>query len=149
KLQFSLDILWNVKKSKINQLHEIIKKNKIDGMLLSKLSKTDLMNIFNFKMLCQACNIYDSFNEICKKYPMNMTDFDKDAIPKEYLCPLSKSIMNDPVIALNGITYDRSSIMNQYQSIPNYSSLFIDENLRLYPDYGLRQNIQNFLKNSK
>ncbi|ETO34908.1 viral A-type inclusion protein [Reticulomyxa filosa] len=141
------------KKSKINQIHEIIKKNKIDRKSLSKLSENGLMSIFNFEMLSQACNICDSFNEICKKYPISVTDSDKDAaeqvIPKEYLCPLSNSIMNDPVIALNGITYDRSSIMNQYKSIPNSSSLFIGENLRLFSDYGLKQNIQNFLKNSK
>ncbi|ETO01865.1 hypothetical protein RFI_35574, partial [Reticulomyxa filosa] len=66
------------KKSKINQVHEIIKKNEIDGMLLSKLSKTDLISIFNFEMLSQACNMYDSFNEICKKYPMNVIESDKD-----------------------------------------------------------------------
>ncbi|ETO16048.1 hypothetical protein RFI_21314, partial [Reticulomyxa filosa] len=73
------------------------------------------------------------------KYPINVIDSDKNdakqVIPKEYLCPLSNSIMDDPVIALNGITYDRSSIMNQYQSISNYYSLLIDGNLRLYPDY--------------
>ncbi|ETN98876.1 hypothetical protein RFI_38611, partial [Reticulomyxa filosa] len=54
-----------------------------------------------------------------KKYPMNAIDSDKNvakqAIPKEYLCPVSNSIMTDPVIALNEIAYDRSSIMNQYQ----------------------------------
>ncbi|ETO02245.1 hypothetical protein RFI_35191, partial [Reticulomyxa filosa] len=137
------------KKSKINQVHEIIKKNKIDGMLLLKLSKADLMSIFDFEMLSQACIIYDSFNEICKRYPINVIDSAKQAVPKEYLCPLSNSIMNDPVIALNGITYDRSSIMNQYQSIPNHSSLLIYGKLSLFPDHGLRQNIQKFLKNSK
>ncbi|ETO19796.1 hypothetical protein RFI_17434, partial [Reticulomyxa filosa] len=87
------------------------------------------------------------------KYPINVIDSDKDVakqvIPKEYLCPLSNLIMDDPVIALNRITYDRSSIINQYQNIPNYSSLLIDGNLRFYADYGLRQNIQKFLKKSK
>ncbi|ETO00218.1 hypothetical protein RFI_37229, partial [Reticulomyxa filosa] len=141
------------KKSKINQVYEIIKKNKVDGMSLSKLSKTDLMSIFDFETFSQACNIHDSLNEICKKYPINVIDSDKNVakqvISKEYLCPLSNLIMEDPVIALNGITYDRSSIMNQYQSIPNYSSLMTDGNLELYPDHALRQNIQNFLKNPK
>ncbi|ETO07416.1 hypothetical protein RFI_29976, partial [Reticulomyxa filosa] len=137
------------KKSKINQYNEIIKEKKIDRISLSKMSKNDLMDIFRFETSLQACAIYDSFNEICKKYPINVIDSDKgvakQAIPKEYLCPLSNSIMNDPVIALNGITYDRSSIQN----IPNYSSLMTDGNLELYPDHALRQNIQNFLKNSK
>ncbi|ETN99982.1 hypothetical protein RFI_37476 [Reticulomyxa filosa] len=141
------------KKSKINQYNKIIKKNKIDGMSLSKMSKNNLIDIFRFETFLQACAIYDSFNEICKKYPMNVIDSDKDVaeqvIPKEYLCPLSNSTMNDPVIASNGITYDRPSIMNQYQSIQNSSSLLISGNLRLFPDYGLRQKIQTFLKNSK
>ncbi|ETO34204.1 hypothetical protein RFI_02890, partial [Reticulomyxa filosa] len=127
------------KKSKINQYNEIIKKNKMDGMSLSKMSKNDWMDIFCFETFLQTCDIYDSFNKI----------YTKQAVPKEYLCPLSNLIMNDPVFALNGITYDRSSIMNQYQSIPNYFSLFIDGKLRLFPDHGLRQNIQNFSKNSK
>ncbi|ETN97214.1 hypothetical protein RFI_40317 [Reticulomyxa filosa] len=122
-------------------------------MSLSKMSKNDLMDIFRFETFLQACAIYDLFNEICKKYPMIVIDSDKNVakqvIPKEYLCPLSNSIMEDPVIALNGITYDRSSIINQYKNIPNYSSLMTDENLELFPDYALRQNIQKFLKNSK
>ncbi|ETO17356.1 hypothetical protein RFI_19966, partial [Reticulomyxa filosa] len=141
------------KKLKINQVNEIIKRNKIDGISLSKMSKNDWMDIFRFEAFVQACIIYDSFNEICKKYPMNVIDSDKDSakqvIPKEYLCPLSNSIMNDPVIALNGITYDRSSIMNKYQNITNYSSLMTDRNLELFPDHALRQNIQKFLKNPK
>ncbi|ETO33356.1 hypothetical protein RFI_03751, partial [Reticulomyxa filosa] len=56
--------------------------------------------------------------------------------------------LNDDTIALNGITYNRSSTMNQYQNISNYSSLMIDGNLQLFPD-DLRQNIQNFLKSPK
>ncbi|ETO02020.1 hypothetical protein RFI_35419, partial [Reticulomyxa filosa] len=88
------------KKLKINQYNEIIKEKKIDGMSLSKISKNDLMDIFRFETFLQACAIYDSFNEICKKYPINVIDSDKDVakqvIPKEYLCPLSNLIMDDP-----------------------------------------------------
>ncbi|ETO34534.1 hypothetical protein RFI_02558 [Reticulomyxa filosa] len=141
------------KKSKINQFHDIIKKKKIDGTSLLKMSKNDWMDIFDFETFSQACIIHDSFTQICEKYPINMINSDEGVpqqdIPKEYICPLSNSIMNDPVIALNGITYDRSSIMNQYQNIPNYSSLMIDGNLELYPDHALQQNIQNFLETTK
>ncbi|ETO09964.1 U-box domain-containing protein, partial [Reticulomyxa filosa] len=140
-------------KSKINEYNKIIKEKKIDGMSLSKMSKNDWMDIFHFETFVQACIIYDSFNEICKRYSINVIDSDKGVpqqdIPKEYLCPLSNSIMEDPVIASNGITYDRSSIMKQYQNIPNYSSLMTDGKLELYPDHALRQNIQIFLKSPR
>ncbi|ETO00176.1 hypothetical protein RFI_37273 [Reticulomyxa filosa] len=138
------------KKSKVNQFHDIVKKKKIDEIALLKMSKNDWMDVFDFDTFSQACLIYDSFIQICNKYPIDVIASEEGVpqrdIPKEYLCPLSNSIMNDPVIALNGITYDRSAIMNQYRNIPNCSSLMIDGNLKLYPDYSLRADIQNFLK---
>ncbi|ETO03157.1 U-box domain-containing protein 24 [Reticulomyxa filosa] len=115
------------------------------------MSKNDWMDIF--ETFSQACIIHDTFNQICKRYPNDVIDPNKcityQDILKEYICPLSISIMKDPVIALNGITYDRSSIMNQYQNIPNYYSLMIDGNLELYPDISLQQKIKYFLKSSK
>ncbi len=33
------------------------------------------------------------------------------AIPPDYICPLSMEIMNDPVIALDGNSYEREFIM--------------------------------------
>ncbi|ETN98251.1 hypothetical protein RFI_39259 [Reticulomyxa filosa] len=110
------------------------------------------MDLFHFDMFLQACVVYDSFHQISVKYPIDVIDSNEGVphdIPKEYLCPLSKSIMKDPVIASNGITYDRSSIINQYQNIPNYSSLMDNGNLLLYPDFALKQKIQKFLENLK
>ncbi|ETN97264.1 hypothetical protein RFI_40267, partial [Reticulomyxa filosa] len=37
-------------KSKLNQFYDIIKKKKIDGMSLLKMSKNDLMTILNFEI---------------------------------------------------------------------------------------------------
>ncbi|ETN99451.1 U-box domain-containing protein, partial [Reticulomyxa filosa] len=135
-----------------NQFNDIIKKKKIDGISLLKMSKNDLMDIFDFEIFSNACTIHDSFTEIYKKHPIHTVGSDEGVqqyIPKEYLCSLSKSIMKDPVIALNGTTYDRSSIMDQYQNIPDYYSLMIDGKLELYPDHSLRQKIQQFFKNLK
>ncbi|ETO26659.1 hypothetical protein RFI_10476 [Reticulomyxa filosa] len=138
-------------KSKMDRFHRIIDKNKIDSMSLVQMSKKDWMDMFELEMFSQACLIHDSFIQICNKYPIDVINNDgcQQDTPKEYLCPLSNSIMTDPVIALNGITYDRSSIMNQYQNLPSYSSLIIDGNLILYSDHFLQQKIQNFLSMSK
>ncbi|ETO15218.1 hypothetical protein RFI_22148 [Reticulomyxa filosa] len=129
----------------MNEYNKIIKGKKIDGMSLLKMSKNDWMDLFHFDMFLQVCVVYDSFNHICVKYPIDSNEGAPQDIPKEYLCPLSKSIMKDPVIASNGIIYDRSSIMDQYQNIPNYSSLMNDGNLEFYPDHALQQKIQQFL----
>ncbi|ETO03443.1 WD repeat, SAM and U-box domain-containing protein 1 isoform 1, partial [Reticulomyxa filosa] len=136
-------------KLKMNEYNKIIKGKKINGMSLLTMSKNDWMDLFHFDMFLQVCVVYDSFNQICVKYPIDSNEGIPHDIPKEYLCPLSKSIMKDPVIAPNGITYDRLSIMNQYQNIPNYYSLMNDGNLELYPDFALKQKIQKFLENLK
>ncbi|ETO26658.1 hypothetical protein RFI_10475 [Reticulomyxa filosa] len=93
------------------------------GMSLLQMSKKDWMDVFELGMFSEACLIHDLFVQIHNKYPI---DGNQQSIPKEYLCPLSKSIMKDPVIALDGKTYDRSSIMNQYQNISNDSSLMMN-----------------------
>ncbi|ETO35587.1 hypothetical protein RFI_01476, partial [Reticulomyxa filosa] len=140
KLQFSLDIL--------NQCCGIIERKKIGGMSLLKMSKKDWMDIFDFGF-DQACTIHDSFTEICKKHPINVIDSVQQDTPKEFICPLSKSIMKDPVIASNGITYDRSSIMNLYKNIPDYPSLMTNGKLQVISDLSLKQKIQQFSNNSK
>ncbi|ETO35890.1 hypothetical protein RFI_01171 [Reticulomyxa filosa] len=136
------------KKSKINLFHQTIQKNTIDSMALLKMSKKDWMDIFELKMFSQACIIHDSFAQTCHTYPIDAMSRGQEDIPKEYLCPLSKRIMADPVIALDGVTYDRSSIINHYHNL-SYSSLTLDGELKLFPDSLLQQKIQNFLKSSK
>ncbi|ETO01799.1 hypothetical protein RFI_35640 [Reticulomyxa filosa] len=135
-------------KSKMSILYETIKKNTIDSMALLKMSKKDWMDTFELKKFFEACLVYDSFAQICHNYPMDAMSYGERDIPKEYLCPLSTRIMTDPVIALDGVTYDRSSIINHYHNLSN-SSLTIDGELKLFPDHFLQQKIQNFLKSSK
>ena len=40
----------------------------------------------------------------------------KNLIPEEFICPLSKELMKDPVIIFDGTVYERSEIMNWYKS---------------------------------
>ncbi|ETO02302.1 hypothetical protein RFI_35133 [Reticulomyxa filosa] len=117
------------KKSKVNYFHEIIERKRLDRTSLLKMSKNDWMDIFNLETFSQACLIHDSFTQICNKYPIHVIDSaDNNAqqdIPKEFLCPLSNCIMKDPVIALDGVTYDRSSILNRYHTFPNAAILLM------------------------
>lgn len=47
----------------------------------------------------------------------------KGEIPKIYKCPISLSIMNDPVSLSNGLTYDRESLINYFAYHKNPATL--------------------------
>ena len=75
--------------------------------------------------------------------------------PLEYICPLSGEIMSDPVIASNGITYDRSSIeahfskfiLNQAIVSPNDNSAQIER--AVFPNISLKEKIRQYLSTNQ
>ena len=40
----------------------------------------------------------------------------KNLIPDEFICPLSKELMKDPVTIFDGTVYERSEIINWYKN---------------------------------
>ena len=38
-----------------------------------------------------------------------------DMVPKEFICPITSDIMNDPVIAEDGNTYERAAIVQWFE----------------------------------
>lgn len=71
--------------------------------------------------------------------------------PPEYICPLSGRIMIYPVIASNGVTYDRSSIEAYFASFqpdqeivsPSDSSATIERNV--FPNVMLKEQIKKYV----
>ena len=52
----------------------------------------------------------------------NNTSDDKQEIEQKYLCPISQKLMKNPVIAFDGITYEKENIikyLNQHATMPN------------------------------
>lgn len=66
--------------------------------------------------------------------------------PVHYLCPITRELMTDPVVASDGFTYDRSAIENWLslgrRTSPMTNALLADETLR--PDMALAQQIQAY-----
>ncbi|ETN98459.1 hypothetical protein RFI_39039 [Reticulomyxa filosa] len=96
----------NSKHSEIINFEKIIKNAQIQPKALSDLSKKDWMEIFQIHIFSQACLIHDTFAKLSNSIlpepvSSNPNVNDYVHIPKEYLCPLSKTIMTDPVIALD------------------------------------------------
>jgi uncharacterized protein YegL len=74
--------------------------------------------------------------------------------PFEYICPLSGKIMSDPVIASNGITYDRSSIVAHFSTFDsNQEILSPADNVSViertvFPNVTLREKIRQYASTS-
>ncbi|ETO02064.1 hypothetical protein RFI_35372 [Reticulomyxa filosa] len=100
-------------------------------------------NILNLNERTQAIILSNSLKKIFAKYYRNKY------IPKEFLCALSNLIMSDPVIALNGTTYDRLSITNNFRDITCYPSLMEDGKLILIPNHFLKNKIKEFFESTK
>uniref|UniRef100_A0A1J3FEC6 U-box domain-containing protein n=1 Tax=Noccaea caerulescens TaxID=107243 RepID=A0A1J3FEC6_NOCCA len=67
-------------------------------------------------------------------------------IPNYFICPISLEIMQDPVTAISGITYDRQSIVKWLEKVPSCpvtkQSLPLDSELT--PNHMLRRLIQHW-----
>lgn len=74
----------------------------------------------------------------------------EDEIPSEYLCPISQDIMHDPVIAADGITYEREEI-EAWLSTSDLSPCNGDalQNKELIPNVNLRTLIQDYQRSQR
>ena len=71
-------------------------------------------------------------------------------IPKEFLCPITLSIMRDPVLMPDGQTYERSAIEKTLQVSPLSPLTKQPMNMKdAIPNYALKSLIENYLKIGK
>ena len=74
-------------------------------------------------------------------------------IPTNFICPLSKKIMIEPVTTITGHNYDKSSILNYFSNfgegvlIPSPHDYTIMINKELIPNISLQNEIKEFNKN--
>merc|ERR1712003_458701 len=66
-------------------------------------------------------------------------------IPSKFMCPLSKNLMKDPVMAFDGYTYERNSI-EKYLKKHNKSPMTqkVAHILHLFPNMQIKQEIETF-----
>lgn len=75
---------------------------------------------------------------------------DECIIPDEFKCPISLSIMKEPVICSDGHTYDKESITKLFEmrsiAFSPKTRVKLDKNI-LLPNHNIRKMIDEFLKN--
>lgn len=70
------------------------------------------------------------------------------SIPVEFICPISKKLMSDPVVALDGYTYDRTSIIKANYIVSPYTAEVLSKK-NLLPNKVLKDTITNYYKKEK
>ncbi|XP_077993545.1 WD repeat, SAM and U-box domain-containing protein 1-like isoform X2 [Glandiceps talaboti] len=99
-------------------------RNEIDGQELSCLTKDSLMNdlgvtalghrnkiLRGIESIKEQCELVTHIQTTVSQTPQYTADALLDVgIPDEFLCPITREVMRDPVIASDGYTYERSSI---------------------------------------
>ncbi|KAJ5071105.1 morn repeat-containing protein [Anaeramoeba ignava] len=89
-------------------------------------------------------------NQFSIQFPEDFLQID-EKIPQNFICPLTNQIMNDPVIADDGRTYERNAILKWFKNhdtSPVYKEMKLSST-NLIPNLELKKQIQNFLQKFK
>uniref|UniRef100_UPI00398EDE6C WD repeat, SAM and U-box domain-containing protein 1 isoform X1 n=2 Tax=Pristiophorus japonicus TaxID=55135 RepID=UPI00398EDE6C len=90
------------------ELHELVvvfKSNNIDGQELLNLTNENLVNDLKIESLGLRNKALRKIEELKAKIESICV-----GVPDEFLCPISREIMTDPVIASDGYSYEREAI---------------------------------------
>jgi len=122
-------------------------------ILFEKFTLLILNKLTNFKPECEEVN-EDLEKET--KIPLKRKrediyeELDRIKIPTRFICPISKEIMEDPVICPLGYTYDRKSITNWF--IENNTTPLTGEKLFvkfLIPNHQCKSDLSEYLEKIK
>ncbi|XP_052804914.1 WD repeat, SAM and U-box domain-containing protein 1-like [Mya arenaria] len=130
----------------LQQYCETFRKQDIDGQELSTLTKKCLKNSLGIDSLGHRNKILRSRAHLLEHPIVQKTVLD-EGVPDEYLCPITREIMKDPVICSDGYSYERTAITNWLKRdndrSPMTNSVLV--NKELIPNRSLRTLIQQYL----
>ncbi|XP_043930685.1 WD repeat, SAM and U-box domain-containing protein 1 [Protopterus annectens] len=90
---------------RLEDLVEIFMKNNIDGKELLDITKESLQKELKVESLGLRNKVLRKIEELRSQLPS-----EQSGIPDEFLCPITREPMKDPVIASDGYSYERLAI---------------------------------------
>jgi hypothetical protein len=118
----------------------------IDHALRHQLNNNNNNNSTNMQLLKRQLEEMKRFNEELK-----ITLKERDTkMPEAFICPITQEIMNDPVVASDGHTYERTAIemwLQTHNSSPMTGLQLI--NKQLTPSHTLKSMICEFIDDNK
>ncbi|XP_019661559.1 WD repeat, SAM and U-box domain-containing protein 1 isoform X3 [Ailuropoda melanoleuca] len=91
----------------LNDLVGIFKMNNIDGKELLNLTKESLADDLKIESLGLRSKVLRKIEELRTKVKTLSS-----GIPDEFLCPITRELMKDPVIASDGYSYEKEAMEN-------------------------------------
>ncbi|KAK3579281.1 hypothetical protein CHS0354_033360 [Potamilus streckersoni] len=154
--EVKLPIEWTVdevcvwfKEIGLHKYESNLRSNEIDGTELLSLTDDNLKSI-GIDALGHRNKILRSRDSL-KNYPAvqrktSVGNIDSHT-PDEYLCPITREIMHDPVMAADGYTYERAAIQSWIDSEKDRSPMTNSPltSKELVPNRSLKMLIQKFL----
>ncbi len=104
---------WISNQEEEKEIIDNFKNHKLDGKQLLLLKDEEIQNEMGIKKEENLKKIRNWIGQLKEKNKVNMISL--IVIPEEYKCPLTKRLMEDPVMADDGIVYDRSAIMDYFK----------------------------------
>lgn len=130
-----------------NRVRAMLNSQNMDGKVLPQMNQA-LMPFIGITQRETIDHLVSSINTLMKEYGAKKKNTASKVvdIPSEFLCPISKDVMKDPVIACDGHTYERSEIEN-YLKQHNKSPLTGEaaEHAFVFPNKGMKKRIDAFL----
>ncbi|PVD37339.1 hypothetical protein C0Q70_04338 [Pomacea canaliculata] len=139
----------------LEQYQDRFRENIIDGSELLALTSSDLETILGVAPLGHRNKILRN-REVSKMQMVPKSEAKEIKLPDlsshdELLCPITREIMKDPVIAADGYTYDRSAIQAWLESGKDRSPMTntVLDHRSLTPNRTLKMVIERFLEQMK
>lgn len=123
----------------MDQYCEMFRYNAIDGVELLQLNDGILLDSLGIGPLGHRNKIMRELNELKRVE-------NEGNIPDEFLCPITRELMSDPVLVADGFTYERSSITSWFDSGNNSSPMTNKPlpNNNLIPNRSLKNAIMRY-----
>lgn len=131
-----------------------------DSFVSNAIDGTELCNMDDKTLIDLGVSALGHRNKIlrCIKTAQNkptitrsVSNVSDNGIPDEYLCPITRELMKDPVMAEDGYTYERSAIqgwINKGKDISPMTSIPL-KTKHLIPNRSLKMLIQHYLESGK
>ena len=124
--------------------YELLQFQKMDGKMLPHINKM-VLPLIGITDTETIEHLLSSIGTLLKRTKSNVSK--SMQIPSEFLCPISKKVMTDPVIACDGHTYERSQIedyLKKHDKSP-VTNKAIEQSF-VFPNEAMKKQIADFLK---
>ena len=127
-----------------------LKKRNITGKSLQKFNDLtfEFLEIHDFDVVQHLLSVVDELKvRNSQEHVKGLGASQSKSVPKHFFCPLTKKVMQDPVLAFDGQCYERKAIEEYFKSHQKSPVTGKDADyIIVFPDLKRKADIQKFIK---